>query len=102
MTLISNYASSAFVLPTCQRRECHRSDGNVRIVTPHLGSEKGARRAQSLSSVCDPRRGERDRAADIRAAASYAFFDNTSVPWNSGLIEVTASCPVAGRARFFS
>ena len=37
MTLILNYASPAFVLPTCRRRECRRSDGNVRIVTPPFG-----------------------------------------------------------------
>ena len=28
----------------------------------HLGSARGARRAQSLSSVCDRRRGQRDQA----------------------------------------
>jgi len=37
MTSILNYASSAFVLPTCRRRECRPSNGNVRIVTPPFG-----------------------------------------------------------------
>jgi hypothetical protein len=30
---------------------------------PDLGSERGTRRAQSLLSVCDTRRGQRDKAA---------------------------------------
>src|SRR5262245_20501509 len=37
MSSILNYASSAFALPTCRRREYRRSDGNVRIVTLRSG-----------------------------------------------------------------
>jgi hypothetical protein len=35
-----------------------------------LGSERGARRDQSLPSVCDPRRGQRDQEAQISRSRS--------------------------------
>jgi hypothetical protein len=54
-------------LPSCCRHaDAENAFGPTEMYAlsrPHLGSEKGARRAQSLSSVCDRRRGERDQAA---------------------------------------
>jgi len=65
MTSILKYAWSAF-----RHADAENVVGPTEMYAlscPDLGSERGTCRAQSLSSVCDPRRGERDQAAKIPA-----------------------------------